>query len=352
MKTDTNDARPQTKFKSIVVNIIILSVSISAALAVAEFVARRYVDTSYWPPFYVGEYENRKSENFVADDYTGWRMRSGHSFTWKIGDGSEANVYAANAAGFRSDKEFLEHGPVAVVGDSFTFGTGVAYEHSFGALLETSLAGLPVYNFAMPGFGIDQMWMSLKHKASRFDSSFLVVAFIDEDFDRSLTAFRKFEGFNKPSYVLDNGELRRRTQDDQPPDLVKKMRRHLALSSVISQNITQLGHHLPLGSWWSINAAILQQIEREARAMGAPVLFVRLPSRGQQEFGTLSALMKEMGAHYLDLEDVTRDYPEDEIFIPDDGHINEAGHQLVAEAIFDWISANPKNFKVKHPAQP
>jgi hypothetical protein len=101
----------------------------------------------------------------------------------------------------------------------------------------------------------------------------------------------------------------------------------------------QLGHHLPLSLWWTLNAEILQQIVLDARVMQVPVLFVRLPSRGQREFATLSAKMTSMGAHFLDLEEQTEGYAEDEIFISDDGHINEQGHQLVADAILNWIKA-------------
>jgi hypothetical protein len=343
MKTD--DTRPPNTFRAIWINTALLLLSICVALGMAEFLARKYVDISGWPPFYVGEYDNRESENFVVDPYTGWRMRSGHSFTWQIGDKGEENIYTANADGFRSDKEFSQQGPIVLVGDSFTFGTGVAYEHTFGALLEHSLGTAPVYNFAMPGFGLDQMWMALRHQASRFGPKLVVVAFIDEDFERSLTAYRKFEGFNKPSYVLEDGKLRPRTREDQPPALITYLRRNLVLASVMSQNLELLGHHLPLGSWWTINAEILRHIALDAREKNIPVLFVRLPSRGQREFSTLAAQMNIMGADFLDLGDQTRDYPEDEIFIPGDGHINEQGHRLVADAIFKWMNANPTRFE-------
>jgi hypothetical protein len=231
-----------------------------------------------------------------------------------------------------------------LVGDSFTFGTGVAYETTFGALLENSLRKSPVYNLAMPGFGIDQMWMALKHQAFKFEPKLMVVAFVDEDFTRSLTAYRKYEGFNKPSYVLDHGTLRPRTREDQPPALIKYLRRNLALANAISLNMEQLGHHLPLGSWWTVNAEILQQIALDAQHNGVPVLFVRLPSRGQREFATLTAQMDRMGAHFLDLQDRTSNYAAEDIFIPGDGHLNEQGHQLVADAILNWINANQSEF--------
>lgn len=341
MTMKNSGAERPRRCRAIWTNTAVLLFSIIIAFGIAELLARQFFDISALPPFYVGEFENRESENFVVDEHTGWRMRSSHTFMWRIGEGGEDHTYKANADGFRSSKEFSQQGPVVLLGDSFTFGTGVAYEHTFGALLENRLGSTaPVYNFAMPGFGIDQMWMALQHQASRFEPKLVVVAFVDEDFTRSLTAYRKYEGFNKPSYVFERGALRLRTGEDQPPALAKYIRRHLAIANAFSLNMEQLGHHLPLGSWWTINAAILQRIALDARARGVPVLFVRLPSMGQREFATLSRHMDSIGAHFLDLGDKTRSAAEPEIFIPGDGHINEQGHRLVADAIFSWISAN------------
>jgi len=333
-------AKSPNRLRTTWTNAAVLLLAIIVSLGIAEFLARQFFDVSASPPFYVGEFENRRSENFVVDEHTGWRMRSAHTFMWRIGEGGADHTYKANADGFRSNKEFSQQGPVVLVGDSFTFGTGVAYEDTFGALLENRLGSAPVYNFAMPGFGIDQMWMALKHQASQFNPKLVVVAFIDNDFERSLTAYREWEGFNKPSFVLKTGKLRLRTREDQPPAAMTYLRRNLVLASVISQNLEQLGRLLPLGSWWNVNAAILQQIALNAGDKGFPVLFVRLPARGQKEFATLAAHMNSRGAHFLDLETQTRDYAEQEIFIPGDGHINEQGHRLVADAIFNWIRTN------------
>ena len=345
MHMNNDGAKRSHKFRTICLNAALLLLSVIASLGIAEFLARQFFDISALPPFYVGEFENRESENFVVDEHTGWRMRSSHTFMWQIGEEAKEYNYRANADGFRSNKEFSQQGGVVLVGDSFTFGTGVAYENTFGALLENHLGSAPVYNFAMPGFGIDQMSMALQYQAFRFAPKLAVVAFVDEDFTRSLTAYRKYEGFNKPSYIFDHGRLRLQTREDQPAAVAKCIRRNLSLANAFSLNMEQLGHHLPLGSWWTINAEILRQIALEAGKKGVPVLFVRLPSIGQQEFATLSSHMDSLGANFLDLGDRTRDDAGQGIFIPGDGHINENGHRLVADAIFNWMRSNQSKLK-------
>jgi hypothetical protein len=130
------------------------------------------------PPTYVGQNENRPSRNFEPDADTGWRMRSNREFEWVI-DG-HPEKYRSNRQGFRSDRDF-DHPSgmlIGAVGDSFTWGTGVAYGETFGHLIEKHFEGATVYNFAMPGFGIDQMWMSVRHQILPLHPSLVVVAFI------------------------------------------------------------------------------------------------------------------------------------------------------------------------------
>ena len=110
--------------------------------------------------------------------------------------------HQANRQGFRSPHDFdaVHTRPViALVGDSFSFGSGVEYDDTFGALLDDQLAEGVVLNFAMPGYGIDQMWMTIRHEVIPRRPDFAVVAFVDEDFARGLTAFRPREGFKPRS---------------------------------------------------------------------------------------------------------------------------------------------------------
>jgi hypothetical protein len=189
-------------------NWFLLVISVTFALGLAEIALRilRRGDPIH-PPAYVGQYVNRPSKNFDSDLDTGWRMRPNHEFNWSI-DG-HMNTYRSNRQGFRSERNFLDSPGmlIAVTGDSFTWGTGVDYGETFGALIEKNLDRVVVDNFAMPGFGVDQMWMSVRHQILPLHPSLVVVAFIDEDFSRSLMAYREVEGFNKPRFILSSGTL-------------------------------------------------------------------------------------------------------------------------------------------------
>lgn len=72
-----------------------------------------------------------------------------------------------NAAGYRGPLRARERGDeilrLALVGDSFTFGHGVPYEASWGAVLEGSLPeGAEVLNFAISGYDVHDVGATLR----------------------------------------------------------------------------------------------------------------------------------------------------------------------------------------------
>jgi len=206
-------------------NCIVLMASTMVGLGMAEMALRLIQpNQTPHPPAYVGQFENRPSRNFEIDVHTGWRMRKNREFQWRIE--GRLNTYRSNGQGFRSNRDF-DHSSkalIAITGDSMTWGTGVDYGETFGDLLELQVAESQVFNFAMPGFGLDQMWMSVRHQILPLKPALITVAFVDEDLNRSLTAYRTVEGFNKPRFVADVfGNLRQRPRQE---DLLGHVGRH------------------------------------------------------------------------------------------------------------------------------
>ncbi len=305
------------------------------ALVAGELLVRMLMGPlSAWapPPVYVGEVENRPSRNFVADPLIGWRMRPGVEFQWSI-DG-RANDYVASQDGFRSPYESADLFPrsddlVVVVGDSFAFGTGVADDSTFRARLERVLTEARVHNMALPGMGFDQMWDVLRHHAIPLRPDVVVIAFIDADWDRSLTAYRFVEGMTKPTYLREDDGLRLAVPGDAPPPPLKWLERHSALLGLTRVAQRKLGARYGVGPWWRTNAAILDAMTRDARSARVPLVLVRLPTRGSRELPALEREAARLDLRYLDL---AADHPEGIHFATDD-HINDAGHAWVADRI-------------------
>jgi len=307
------------------------------SLAMGELMLRFFPAFEPQPRSYVGDEADRPSANFLADREIGWRMRPRHEF---VVDTAEYHVaYRSNAEGFRderaADAPDAERS-IALVGDSFAFGQGVPFEQTFGALLEAGLPGTRVYNLAMPGFGMDQIWRTVKAVALPLRPELVIVAYISEDFTRSFNAWRPDTGLNKPVFRLEDGALRPQTAADRPPALARFLERHSRLWAGARQAARLLAHRYGIGEWWQLNRAILDAIRADCREAGTRVVFVYLPTRELRTFPALRRYMLETRADFVDLgnQPIT---PPQALHFPQDGHPNPAGHRYVADALLAWI---------------
>ncbi len=293
------------------------------------------------PRSYVGEHRDQHRAHFVADPELGWRMRPGSSFVWDV-DGFKAR-YLADREGFRtgSDQPPAGERRIVLVGDSFLWGFGVPYEATCGHLLESALPGTTVDNLAMVGFGLDQIWQTLRHHALPRKPDLVIAGLFIDDFNRSFDAYRPTEGFNKPTFRLAGGTLVRTTAGDRPGRTVRFLERRSRLFTALRRADRRFGRTAGAGEWWSLNAAILDAMRRDAAEASTPLLFVHIPYREEIPFPALAAYMadaskEEEGAHFLDLPPWTAEQQQ-RLFFPRDVHLNAAGHRFLAEALERWI---------------
>jgi len=85
-----------------------------------------------------------------------------------------------NDAGFRSEREFVkEKGDkfrILLFGDSFTAGDGVSNKFRYSDLLESLIPGIEIYNFALPGSGTDQHYLTWREIAKEYEHDLVVIA--------------------------------------------------------------------------------------------------------------------------------------------------------------------------------
>jgi hypothetical protein len=309
--------------------ILLLCVSTTLALAFAEAGLRLRPGSDA-----IGDADQmdgrRPSVKFEATDI-GWRMIPNRTFQMTVE--TATNAYTSNAQGFRSPHDFAQPAArrVALVGDSFTWGWGVDYSASFAALLEQRLTGVEVDNVGMPGFGVDQMWQSVRTQALPLKPALVIVGFIDDDFSRSLYPIRPEEGFAKPRFEVAGGELR----PQAPPGFVRRLLQHSAAWKLVDNAFIRVR---PFGEWWVLNTALFDQIGRDCARQGVPVLFVRLPQLDGTPFPSLARHFQRQGLAYLDLAESA---PEQQLHYQEDRHMNARGHAHVAAALAEWIAAHP-----------
>lgn len=301
----------------------------------AEVVLRRswVYEPRLW--FWPGERASLPSQRFLPDSATGWRMRAGVSFDATIG-GTRHN-YAADAQGFRSEGtcDPARRPAVALVGDSFTFGYGVAAAERWGLHIE--IPADSVCNLAMPGFGLDQMWMALRHQALPLRPARVILAFVDDDFERSQTAYRVAEGFAKPMFTREGDSLRPAVAGDAPAPVVRWIKRKSAIWRAGELAIQNAGRQRGRGGWWRLNAAILSAAAADARQAGVQLMVVRLPIQGAlPAFVPLARHLDSLGVPLLDLEaDASRCQAAADFL--SDGHASASGHACIAARVAEWL---------------
>jgi hypothetical protein len=226
-----------------------------------------------------------------------------------------------------------------LVGDSYTFGAGADFRNTFGAVLQTKSASRVVYNLGMPGFGVDQVWMSVRHQALRLKPDLIVAGIVDADFERSLMPYRVVEGFNKPAFRLIDGQLVRRSQEQPPGFVVNFLERHSSIWAAARKVPKWLGRRYPIGNYYLLNQAILDTLQADSSGNSVPVLFIYIPTKEFQPFPALAAHMRRNGANYIDLTEL-RPPPPHSIYLRQDGHLSAEGHRYVAGLIDAWIRSH------------
>jgi hypothetical protein len=134
---------------------------------------------------------------------------------------SETGMYRANADGLRANRDFALTGDpdtirIALLGDSFTHGSDVQFEESWGHLLEQNLRdrglNVEVLNFGVGGYGMDQIYLRWQKDAVRYQPDIVLYGFIPYNVGRNLTIYRAFchtetsLPFFKPRFMLSGPE--------------------------------------------------------------------------------------------------------------------------------------------------
>ncbi len=307
------------------------------ALLLCELLLRLAGGEIYLTPFYPGEVTPQ--HDVTVDPLIGWKLPPATVLRETL---EEFSVdYTTNAQGFRSRRDFRQ--PVAgrriaLLGDSYSFGSGVQDDESFAALLERRLANTRVDNFGIGGFGIDQMWMTLRHYALPLGPDLVILCFVRPDLDRSLSSYRQDHIWRqKPTFRLVEGRLRPMTSDSRPGRVHRWVNRHLRLYRVWRKWEHSLSRRFAVGYRWRLNRALFAAVRDDCRRAGVPLLVVHLPINRRSPVPLFASEFAELGIEFLDL---TPELPggADRLYYPRDRHLNAAGHRWVAETLYRYLA--------------
>jgi hypothetical protein len=314
----------------------------------------------------------------VPDPKLGWKLTPGWRGTHAHHDFNAA--YSINGIGFRgADIRFHPAGArkIAVVGDSFTFGTGVNDDEIFTHLLDgRAPQSERVYNFAVPGFSTDQELLLIERDVLPVNpTTVIVVVYLFNDlFDNQLPAALQVR-HQKPMFTLERGQLVLKpfafgASDESAggPTLLDMVYGNQPGGSTMWQRMEGRSHlfrvvretllppRIDDASFDSRQTyafelfwALIARLQESCRAAGASFAialmggrtFVESPSGLSAQFQEAfrSRLVAEAAAHDVEVIDIAGSmrsrYAQSgsHWFHPNEGHLNTDGHRVVAEIV-------------------
>lgn len=159
-----------------------------------------------YPRWLETQYRTVKNDAQRATHYDpqlGWALTPNIKNPDYFGKGIAVTI---NSQGFRAKHDYATAGRrIVMVGDSFTFGHGVADHETFPAALETA-GRIETVNAGVMGYGIDQAYINYLRIEPALEHQVVLFGIITDDFRRLLTD-RSGDGTFKPQLAWRGGKI-------------------------------------------------------------------------------------------------------------------------------------------------
>ena len=285
---------------------------------------------------------------YVTDNETLHQVRPNQIIDRENVDGTGRSRYVTiNQQGFRcSNEETARHGTVRVLalGDSYTFGSGVADNETFCAQLEELSRGqLKVINAGSPGWGIFQMKIRLHRVIGAVKPDYVLVIVPEKDVFR-----QPFESKEEMEAYVREGKIRNtvRTFSRLATVIGRKLQAMKLNKSGqvvpyerIHDTTNAVGPSETYQSCWKDDQLRLLEMKILSEQHGAEFVVVAWPqySRNTSFFlNEIARFGKENGILTVNLSEALEKHDRTKRVLPD-GHPNPFGHRIAAEEIFDKV---------------
>jgi hypothetical protein len=273
----------------------------------------------------------------LVDPVLGWTNRPGEIPV----AGTMAHI---SEQGLRSPRTFpLDKPPgvtrVAIFGDSFAFGSEVAGDDTYAAVLGRELDGAEVMNFGVPGYGPDQMLLRFRAEGLAFHPDVVVVGLNSLVLDR----VGPFTTWYKPFFALQGDDLVLHGVPVPSLDQAADWQSGLRLFDLVRMVRESYSHERPDEA---TGRAILEQFVREIRAARAKPLLVLYPWPSEYERGSAAstvfhAVCAGTGVQCVDTSAAFASAARRGVALTSGAHWNASGHRIVADALLTALAAVP-----------
>jgi hypothetical protein len=191
--------------RRVFVNALLLGVSLAAALAAAEAGLRAFFPQPLLETIRAADAGGPRTRR---DPDLGWTLKP--DVAWPVGSAPWENGLTTNAAGFRDAPHAEAKAPgayrIAVLGDSFVFGSGVAQDAILTRRLAAHLGpGFEIVNLGVPGYGTDQELLTLRRWGKKLSPDLVLVGFFWNDLMENVSD--RIYGLPKPRFTVEGGRL-------------------------------------------------------------------------------------------------------------------------------------------------
>lgn len=290
--------------------------------------------------------------------------------------------FRTNSQGLRARKTVAAHPSVPRIlclGDSFTFGVGVADQETWPARLESLLAGTgrpsEVVNAGVMGWGLAEYWIWAGKNAKNFRPRLIIVGCHASDWENAYNGLVTLdsEGRLEKHPVIRKDVSRLKAVAEKIP-FYDFLVTHSALAALCKESVVRLTWTGTAGGMAGgppedaeglveqaapVNRALLEGLQREAAAAEAALLLVFIPSAGEMEWDDQSqhnfsrfrrlflAWADDAGIPCLDATQLLRshlkehDLPVRALYHPVNGHCTSLGYEVIARGMVDLILQHP-----------
>jgi len=182
-------------------------------------------DYKFYERTYRGKFENCNAKNEIDTNWVkfdaslGWVCKSKENLKFYRPELYKIR-YQINKQGFRNPLNFdtlslsSSKQKVLLLGDSFLFSILQKEENTVSSILQKRLGDkYEILNIAIPGWGLDQMYLAYQKYVEIIDPEQVILLFIDDDVARLVESFYWGAG-PKPAYKLKDNVLIERAIDE------------------------------------------------------------------------------------------------------------------------------------------
>ena len=299
--------------------------------------------------------QTREERDTVSDSELGWRMKP---FFESVG-------VRHNSRGFRTKREYLPKpgtSRILAIGDSYTYGLGVADDSTFSAYLE-QITGIEVVNAGVNGYGVDQALLMWEIEGQRLHPTHVILGYFVDDFFRNALSFRDA---SKPHFMFDPAMQQYRlkpivdgyanlSEANGGAILERSLRVPQAIGLLVRWAKRKAGF---IDEEWLARTArtsehILQRLQSSVSRSAARLLVVVIgdSSDRQPEYlwieKSIIDACRSNGIECLNLAAARREV-DSALLYGQNGHLSEEGHRYAAQKIAAALGLERKDAKPKH----